>query len=192
MESIISISIGIGLSAASGFRVFIPLLGLSIASLTGTLELGSDFSWIGSVPALIAFSIATLAELGAYYIPLIDNTLDTIASPLAVIAGIIVSASVITDISPFLKWSLAIIAGGGVAGLIQTGTVSMRAASSVSTAGFGNSVVATAEIIFSSITTVLAIIVPVICIIFLVLLGIYILRKYQKRKQKKNRNKQYS
>jgi hypothetical protein len=182
VETIISILIGIGLSAASGFRVFVPLLGLSIASMTGTLELGSDFIWIGSLPALIAFSAATLFEIGAYYIPLIDNVLDAIASPLAVFSGILVSASVLTDISPLFKWSLAIIAGGSVAGLVQHGTVAMRAASSVTTAGFGNFLVATFEFIGASATTVLAIIVPVICIICLIIAGIFMIRIYRKRK----------
>ncbi|MBN1633029.1 MAG: DUF4126 domain-containing protein [Ignavibacteria bacterium] len=182
MEAIISVLIGIGLSAASGFRVFIPLLGLSIASMTGTLELGSDFMWVGSLPALIAFSAATLFEIGAYYIPWVDNALDTIASPLAVISGILVSASVLTDMSPFLKWTLAIIAGGGIAGLVQHGTVAVRATSSVTTGGFGNFILATFEFFGASLTTLLAIIVPVICIICLIILAIIFIRKYKKRK----------
>lgn len=169
VETIISILIGIGLSAASGFRVFVPLLGLSIASMTGTLELSNDFVWIGSLPALIAFSAATLVEIGAYYIPWIDNVLDTIASPLAVFSGILVSASVLTDMSPLLKWTLAIIAGGSVAGLVQHGTVAVRAASSVTTGGIGNFLVATFEFVGASATTALAIIVPVICIICLLI-----------------------
>lgn len=186
MEAVISVLIGIGLSAASGFRIFVPLLGLSIASMTGALELGSDFTWIGSVPALIAFSAATLAEIGAYYIPWIDNALDTIVSPLAVFSGILVSASVLADMSPFLKWTLAIIAGGGVAGLVQHGTVAVRATSSVTTGGFGNFILATFEFFGASITTLLAIIVPVICIICLIVLAIIFIRKYKKRKAIRN------
>ena len=186
METVISILIGIGLSAASGFRVFVPLLGLSIASMTGTLELGSDFMWIGSLPALIAFSAATLIEIGAYYIPWIDNALDTIASPLAVFSGILVSASVLTDMSPLLKWTLAIIAGGSVAGLVQHGTVAVRATSSVTTGGIGNFLVASFEFIGASLTTILAIIVPVICIVCLIISGIFIIRIYRKRKALKD------
>ena len=182
METIISILIGIGLSAASGFRVFVPLLGLSIASMTGALELSNDFVWIGSLPALIAFSAATLVEIGAYYIPWIDNVLDTIASPLAVFSGILVSASVLTDMSPLLKWTLAIIAGGSVAGLVQHGTVAVRAASSVTTGGIGNFLVATFEFFGASATTALAIIVPVICIICLLILITIFIWRYRKRK----------
>ncbi|MFS8541738.1 MAG: DUF4126 domain-containing protein, partial [Tissierellales bacterium] len=114
-EILLSILMGIGLSAASGFRIFVPFLIISIASASGNLELSETFNWIGTTPALITFSIASVLEIGAYYIPWLDNLLDTIASPAAVIAGIILTASVVTDVSPLVKWVLAIIAGGGVA-----------------------------------------------------------------------------
>ncbi len=183
MESIISVLIGIGLSAASGFRVFVPLLGLSIASMTGTLGLSSDFEWVGSLPAIIVFSVATIVEISAYYIPWVDNVLDTIASPLAVISGVLVSVSVYTDMSPLLRWSLALIAGGGVAGLVQSGTVAMRAVSSGTTGGFGNFIVASFEFIGSIVTTIMAILIPVVCIIGLSLGSILMIRRYNKRKR---------
>jgi len=182
MEWIVTILIGIGLSAASGFRVFVPLLGVSIASLAGLLELSSDFTWIGSLPAVIAFSLATLVEIGAYYVPWVDNALDTIASPLAVVAGVVLSVSVYADMSPMLKWSLALIAGGGVAGLVQTGTISMRAISSGTTGGFGNFIIASFEFLGSIVTTVLAIIVPVVCFIGIVLMSVFMVRYYRRRK----------
>ena len=182
MEWIVTILIGIGLSAASGFRVFVPLLGISIASMAGALELSSDFTWIGSLPAVIAFSLATLVEIGAYYVPWVDNALDTIASPLAVTAGIILSISVYADMSPLLKWSLALIAGGGVAGLVQTGTVSMRAISSGTTGGFGNFIVASFEFLGSIVTTILAIVIPVVCFVFLLVTGVFMVRYYRRRK----------
>src|SRR3990172_10017996 len=115
METLLSISIGLGLSAACGFRVFVPLLIMSIASLTGHLEISEEFRWIGSVPALAAFSTATALEIVAYYIPWLDHVLDTMATPAAVVAGVIASASVVTNLSPLVKWSLALIAGGGIA-----------------------------------------------------------------------------
>ncbi|MBP1656146.1 MAG: putative rane protein [Bacteroidetes bacterium] len=169
METAVSIALGIGLAAAAGFRVFVPLLALSIAGLTGTLELSQGFAWIGTVPALIAFGTATVMEVAAYYIPWVDNILDTIATPAAVVAGTIASASVITDISPLLKWVLALIGGGGIAGLIQGATVLTRAKSSVVTAGMGNPVVATAELGGSIFTTILSFLAPFITIILVLL-----------------------
>ena len=170
METAVSIALGIGLSAAAGFRVFVPLLALSIAGMTGTLELSHGFAWIGTLPALIAFGTATILEIAAYYIPWVDNILDTIATPAAVIAGTVVTASVITEIPPLIKWVLALIGGGGIAGLIQGATVLARAKSSVVTAGIGNPVLATAELGGSVFTTVLSFLAPFVTLILVVLL----------------------
>ena len=153
METLLNLIVGIGLSAACGFRVFVPLLGMSIASMSGYLGLSHGFEWIGSWPALIAFSTATILEIGTYYIPWIDNIMDALMTPIAVIAGTIATASMVSDISPFFKWSIAVIAGGGVASVIQGGTVALRATSSGTTGGFTNFLVSTVEIIVSILVT---------------------------------------
>ncbi|OGU54775.1 MAG: hypothetical protein A2006_09365 [Ignavibacteria bacterium GWC2_35_8] len=160
-EILLTILMGIGLSAASGFRIFIPFLVISIASLTGNLTLANSFGWIGTYPALITFSIATVLEIAGYYIPWVDNILDTIASPIAVVAGIILMASVVTGMSPLLKWTLAIIAGGGVAGTIQALTGVTRITSSITTGGLGNSVLSTVESGSSLTLAAFAIFIPV-------------------------------
>src|SRR6266446_2543792 len=104
METLLSIFVGIGLSAACGFRVFVPLLVMSIAAASGHLTLAQGFQWIGSYPALVAFSVATLLEIAGYYIPWVDHFLDAVATPAAIIAGTIVTASMVSGMSPFLKW----------------------------------------------------------------------------------------
>jgi hypothetical protein len=170
METLLSVGIGLGLSAACGFRVFVPLLGLSIAGLTGYVPLSPGFAWIGTVPALIAFSTATVLEIFAYYIPWFDNLLDTIATPAAVIAGMVASASVLADLPPLLKWAIALIGGGSAAGIVQGATVLLRLKSGALTAGLGNPLVSTAELFGSVTTTVLAIALPAVC--FLLLIGL--------------------
>ena len=167
MEQLLSICVGVGLSAACGFRVFVPLLIMSIASLSGHLTLAHGFAWIGTYPALVSFAVATCLEVGGYYIPWLDHLLDTLATPAAIVAGTIVTASAVTDMSPFLKWTLAVIAGGGAAGLVQSGTVLTRAASSVTTAGLANPAVATLELGGATITSVLALVAPILCVILL-------------------------
>src|SRR5947208_5493404 len=146
METLLSICLGIGLSAACGFRVFVPLLVMSVASISGHLTLAHGFEWIGSYPALITFSVATFAEIAGYYIPWVDHLLDTIATPAAIIAGTIITASMVSGMSPFLKWTLAIIAGGGTAGLVQGTTVVARGLSTASTGGLANPLFATIEL----------------------------------------------
>src|SRR6266545_6605140 len=182
METILSLLVGIGLSAACGFRLFVPLLVVSIASHTGHLKLASGFAWMGSDAALIAFAVATVLEVAGYYIPWVDNLLDTIASPAAIIAGALITASLATDISPFLKWTLAVIAGGGIAGLVQGATVITRGASSAGTGGLANPILATAELGGSLLTSFLSLVVPVLVALAIgVLLFLAGRRFFQKR-----------
>jgi hypothetical protein len=174
METLIGIPIGIGLSAACGFRVFVPLLVMNLASLTGHLHLGPGFEWMGSPYATVAFGTATLAEILAYYIPWLDHILDLIASPAAIIAGTVVTASMVLEMSPFLKWTLAIVAGGGAAAIVQGMTVALRTKSSALTAGMGNPLVATGELAGSVVTALLAVIVPILCLILVASLCIFV------------------
>jgi hypothetical protein len=172
VDTVLSILIGLGLAAACGFRVFVPLLIMSLASRAGVghLELGANFAWIGSTPALITFSVATLLEIAGYYIPWVDNLLDTIATPTAVVAGILVTASAMGDTSPFLKWTLAVLAGGGTTAVFQGITSVARHVSSFTTGGLGNPVLATAEAGGSALLSVLAITLPLLA--FLLVLGL--------------------
>lgn len=169
MELTLTILVGIGLAAACGYRVFVPFLVLSIAALSGHITLASGFEWIGTPPALIAFGIATVLEVLAYYIPWLDNLLDTAATPVAVVAGVVITASVVGDMSPFLKWTLAVIAGGGVAAAVQASTVAVRGASVVATGGVGNPVVSTGELGGSLVTSVLSVVVPAAAVALVVI-----------------------
>jgi len=179
--TVLSILVGIGLSAACGFRIFVPLLVMNLAALSGHLHLAQGFQWIGSYPATIAFSVATALEVLGYYIPWVDHLLDTLATPAAVIAGTIVTASMVTGMSPFLKWTLAVIAGGGAAGLVQGTTVVARGASTAATGGLGNPVVATLEFAGALLTSFLALLAPVavvaLIIVVCAILGRALLRK---------------
>ena len=177
METVLSICVGIGLSAACGFRVFVPLLVMSIASLSGHLTLAHGFAWIGTYPALISFSIATALEIGGYYLPWLDHLLDTIATPAAIVAGTIVTASAVGDMSPFLRWTLAVIAGGGAAGLVQGATVMTRAASGVTTGGLANPVISTIELAGATITSILAVVAPIAAVLLIAAVGLIFGRK---------------
>jgi hypothetical protein len=159
-ETLLSILVGVGLSAACGFRVFVPLLIMSIASHSGHMMLSEGFQWIGSFAALLAFAIATTLEVLGYYIPWVDHVLDLVATPASVIAGTLVMASAVSGMSPFLRWSLAIIAGGGVAAAVQTLTGAARLTSTATTGGLANPLVASAELGISVFLSALAILLP--------------------------------
>jgi hypothetical protein len=170
MDLFLSLALGIGLSAACGFRIFVPLLVMSAAANAGYLELADGFAWAGSYPALLTFAVATVIEVLAYYIPWVDNLLDSVATPAAAVAGVMVTAAVITDMDPWLRWTLAVIAGGGTAGIVQAGTAVLRGLSSMTTGGLGNFLVATGELIGAITTALLAVFWPFVALLVVVVL----------------------
>jgi len=177
IDLLLSICLGIGLSAACGFRVFIPLLVLSGASLYGYVHLPPELAWMGTPAAFWAFGTAAVLEVAAYYIPWVDHLMDTIAAPAAAVAGALVMASTLTDVSPLLKWTLAVIAGGGSAALVQGSTMLARGVSTTTTGGLGNPVVATGETAGAVFLSLLAIVLPIIAALAAVGLIIFIARK---------------
>jgi hypothetical protein len=182
VEVLLSVCLGLGLAAACGFRVFVPLLVLNLAARGGYVALAGSFDWVASTPALITLAVATALEVGAYYIPWLDNLLDSVSTPAAVVAGIAVTASVVTGIDPYLKWSLAVIAGGGVAGAVQALTVGARGASSLTTAGLANPLVTTAEIGGSVLLSAVAVVLPPLAALAVLVLLVVAERRLRRRK----------
>jgi hypothetical protein len=179
-----SLALGIGLATATGFRVFLPLLFASVAAYTGHLHLSDSFAWLGTGTAVTMLSVAAVSELLAYYIPFVDNLLDTIATPAALVAGVIVSAAVLTDLPPLVKWTTAIIAGGSAAGLTQTATALLRVKSTALSGGLGNHMVATTETGGALLLSALALALPFVALTLVVLffwLAVRLVRRLRKR-----------
>ncbi len=187
MDIIQALLIGIGLSAACGFRVFVPLLVMSIAAHSGHLQLAPSLEWAGSWPAMLAFGTATALEIGGYYIPWLDNLLDSIATPAAFIAGTLATAAAtgqVLHVDPLWQWSIAAIVGGGSATVVQGATVVVRAASSLATGGLGNPVVSTTEAGTSTVLSLLAVILPLVAGLLLLLMAVlavsWIIRRHRR------------
>ncbi len=162
METLLSVCLGVALAAACGLRVFLPLFALSLAARLGFVTVTGGFAWVSSTAALVTFGIALTLEVAAYYVPWLDNLLDAAAAPLAIGAGVLTSAAVLTDVSPVLRWSVAIVAGGGAAAGMQGLTTIARAFTSFATAGLGNFVVATAEVLLSALLSLVAFLMPLV------------------------------
>jgi hypothetical protein len=170
MESLLSIALGIGLAAAAGFRIFVPLLVAGIAARSGFLPLTEGFHWLATTPALLTLGSAAVFEALAYFIPGVDHVLDLVAGPAAIAAGVIASASVMADIPQAVMWPVAIIAGGGVAGLTKGTTALLRAKSGVMTAGLANPLVAAVETVGATGIAILAVVLPLLCLAAIVAL----------------------
>lgn len=177
METILSVLTGIGVAAACGFRVFVPLLALGLAGRAGVVPLNDTFAVLGTLPALIALGTAALLEVGAYYVPWLDNALDVAAAPAAVVAGVLASAAAITDLPPVLTWGIALIGGGGAAGLLHGATSLLRLKSTTVTGGAANPVLSTGELIGALVTSALAVLVPVLCGVLLLVVLVWVVRQ---------------
>ena len=181
-ETLISICLGIGLSASVGFRVFLPLFALSLASYFGIWELNESWLWLGSLGAVITFGVATAVEVFGYFIPLVDNLLDAIAIPLAAIAGTAIMVSTVADLSTEITWALAIIAGGGTAAAISGASGAARLTSTATTAGIANPVVSTVETGTSVLLSIFSIFLPFVAFILVLVIVFIIFRLYKKIK----------
>lgn len=168
-SALLSVALGIGLAAAVGLRVFLPLLITAVAGATGHVDLAPSFEWLATTPALVMLGVATVLELFAYYIPGVDNLLDTLATPAALVAGTIAAAAVMTELPPIVKWTTAVIAGGGAAGLTQGVTSLVRAKSTATTGGLGNPFVATGELGGATALSLVAIFAPIVALALVVL-----------------------
>ena len=202
MNELLALFVGIGLAAACGFRIFVPLFIASLAA-NGNVEifgdadlkgmLGSEYDWLGSDSVTLALGIATILEIGSYYIPWIDNALDSVATPAAVIAGTFITSAVMPEMMDdgFSKWLIAVIAGGGSAGLIQGTSVMLRGASTATTAGIGNPFFSTAELGGSILTSILAILLPVVAVfvvLILIFFMIFAMIRFVKRERRLKKN----
>ena len=183
MEPLLAVCAGIALAAASGFRVFVPMLALGIAARSDLINPSAGLEWVESMPALIVFGVATAAEIAAYYVPWVDNLLDTITTPGSVVAGSLAAAAAMGDVDPAVKWTLAIVAGGGAAAIVQGGTVLTRALSSATTGGIGNPAVSTGEAAGSIVLSILAILVPLVAAGLVILLFVWVFRMFFRRRR---------
>lgn len=184
-DTIISIFLGIGLAASVGFRVFLPLFALSLAAYLGVWDLNNNWEWIGSIAALVAFGVATFIEIFAYFIPWVDNALDSLAVPLAAIAGTAVMVSTVANLDPVITWSLAIIAGGGTATAIKGANAAGRMTSTATTGGVANPVVSTIETGTAVAVSTASILVPPIAAILVIVILVVIFRIYRKLRPKR-------
>lgn len=181
MEILLQAAIGIGLSAAAGFRILIPFLVMSIAANTGYLKLAPEMEWMATQTAIIAFAIAACVEVLVYFVPVVSNAMDLIEVPAAAIAGTILTAAVTSDMSPFLRWSLAAIAGGGIAGGTEA-LMSFTRLASIAVAGpVGSVTVSSAELGSSAVLSMLAIALPILTLVVVAVLAFLVLRRLKRR-----------
>jgi len=171
MEWILAICTGIALSAACGLRVFVSFFVLSLASKFFGISVPDGLMWLSSWTAFVFLCVAMVVEVAGYYIPWIDNALDVISTPLALVGGAFMMGGVLGDVPTYMRWSLAVIFGSGAAGVVQVGTTLTRAFGTVTTGGSANNVVTTGENVGAVSVTLLGVILPIVGLLIAALLG---------------------
>lgn len=182
MDTLFAICVGIGLSAASGFRVFMPMLVLSAATKFGGVHLNPNFEWLGSWTALATFASATVLEAGSYYVPWVAHAVSVAATPAAVLAGTLATAAQIDGVHPLAQWSSSLLVGGGVAGGVQMLNIGARAASTISTAGLGNPIVSLGQGFMAFVLAVAAVVAPLFIALLIVAIVAVLVRRRRARR----------
>jgi len=180
IEILLAVALGLALAAAVGLRVFVPLLVVAVAARMGNFELSPALAWITTTPAVVTFAIAAVVEVAAYYLPGVDNLLDLLMTPLALVAGTLVMVAPLWELPPLVKWTVAIVAGGGAAGITQGLSTVLRAKSTVGTAGLGNPLIATGELGGALLISIVALLVPVLALVCVVVLLVWLLRRWRR------------
>ncbi len=183
-EWIVAIALGIGLSASAGFRVFVPLLVAAVAGKAGVIPLSEGFIWMSSWAAIICFGTATILEILGYYIPLVDNILDAVNTPLAIAGGTLLATSVLPGNHELLKWVTGLLVGGGSAGIIHAGTSLLRLASTKATVGTGNAFLSTGEHIAAFGTSISSLFIPLVVAVLVLFFLFFLISKLLSFKKK--------
>ncbi len=168
--------LGVGLSASCGFRVFVPLLVFSLGSRAGYVHLPDSFAWVGSTPALIAFGVATIVEVLGYMVPWVDHLLDVLTVPAAIAAGTVITYGMFGEASPPLRWSVALIAGGGTAGFTGLSMAALRGGSTATTGGIANPLLSMAETATSTVMAVVSVLFPLIAFLLFFVICYFCIR----------------
>jgi hypothetical protein len=161
IDVLIEFLLAISLSAASGFRIFVPFLIMSGAAVLGHVDLPTQFDWVETPQALGLFAIALILEMIGYSIPWFDHVLDIVATPIAMLAGTLLTGTIAPDMEPLVKWTLAIAAGGGTAGLTKILTNLLRGTSTALSGGLTNPLYALLEVAIAIALSALAIAAPI-------------------------------
>jgi len=155
LDLYLKILIGLGLSAASGFRLFVPFAILSIFSISGIYNTTSTPYIFSSDLFLVIFIILSVSEVVLFYNPWIDNMLDLISTPASIFSGIILTYFVLYDTEIYLRLLISVILGGLVSLNVQLLTVKARSSTSIFSKGNGNQIVSTIENISSIFISIL-------------------------------------
>ncbi len=166
---ITSVFSAFGLASAAGLNAYLPLLVVALAArFTDLIQLNEPWDVLTSWYVIAILAILLLIEMTVDKVPAVDTANDVINTAIRPVAGAILfaaSSGVVGELHPVL----AVICGLLVAGGVHAVKATARPAVTATTGGLGNWLVSLSEDALSFVTTVLAILVPIL-LAFLMLL----------------------
>ena len=169
LNILFALSAGVALAAATGLRAFLPLFVLGLAARLGWTAIRPAEQWLAGNLALIALGTATVLELLADKVPVIDHALDAMATIIRPAAAWLVSFGVLTPLGQEWAGALATLLAGGAFG-VHTLKAHVRVGSSITSVGVANPVLSAIEDVIAFLLTSAAIIAPIVALLFLILL----------------------
>ena len=186
MELLLGIFSAFGLSASAGLNAYIPLLVVGVIAhyFPNTLTLNQPFDLLANPWILILLGILVIIEMVADKVPAvnhINDVIQTVVRPAAGAVAFAASANVITDINPVLALACGLL----VAGSVHTvKAAAVRPAVTATTGGAGNVPVSIAEDIVAFISSILAIMIPIVMGTILIILFAFLVWWWLRRSQK--------
>lgn len=181
-----SIALGIALAACAGLRAWLPFFAVGLSVRFGVLPLGDSFRFLGSNTALTVFALATVIELLADKIPVIDHALDALSTFLKPVAGMVLAASVMWTVDdPIVALALGVMVGAPASLVPHTAKATLRGALSPITGGLAAPVLSVLEDVIAFGLVALAILAPFVVAAGFVLFAL-VTGKFLRKKMTKN------
>jgi hypothetical protein len=178
LELVPCLALAIALAACAGLRAWLPLLLAGGLARFGYVELGPSFQFLGSDRALVLFGVATLLEIVADKVPVLDHGLDAISTVLRPAAGSLLAASVLWPIAdPLAALALGVAVGAPSSLVPHAGKSLLRGASTTFTGGLANPLISVLEDVAALVMFVVSVILPLVVALAMIALAAWLTRR---------------
>jgi len=177
-----ALALAVALAATTGLRAWMPLLLAGGLARLGLLELGESYRFLSSNQALVVFAAATVLEITADKIPVLDHLLDTVSTLLRPAAGSLLAASALgVVLEPLTAAVLGVVVGAPFALLPHAVKSASRTLSTTLTAGLANPALSLIEDVLTLVLFVLAVLIPAAVVAALAVAVCLLVRRWLRR-----------
>jgi hypothetical protein len=174
---------GVALAATAGLRLFMPFLFMGGMARYAHTPTPAMLDWTATDAGFLLLLVATLLEVLADKIPVVDHALDAVATFLKPAAGFMLPAALLYDASPMAAWVIGIAAGAPLALGVHATKAGTRTLSSATTVGAGNPIVSFFEDALAVVILLFIALAPVIAALLVLLLAVVVVRALRRMRR---------